>query len=272
MATYFIGDIQGCFDEFKLLLDKISFSPDTDTLYLAGDLIGRGPKSLETLDYIIQYQDAIHTVLGNHDLHFLAIANGIKSAKPSDRFEALLAHANLTSYVDYLRQQPLLIELTEHKIVLTHAGMSPQWDLAQARQATDLVATQLKSKNYTVLLTQMYQDNIDAWQEASTLLSTMIFAINACTRMRYCNRDGTLDFSQKCPPSAQLDDRFIPWYQLPNHLPENYRCVFGHWASLMGMTEDSRYLALDTGCLWGGQLTAWCLEENTTVSIPAIKL
>jgi len=269
MATYFVGDIQGCFDEFKQLLAAINFCGNNDTLYLAGDLIGRGPKSLETLEFIVANQSSIHTVLGNHDLHFLAIANGIKSAKESDKFGPLLQSEQLSIFVDYLRNQPLLIDLPQHNIVLCHAGITPQWDLATANKAARHVSSQLKSDDYGVLLQQMYGSNHNDWLAAKSCLSQTVFAINALTRMRYCESNGQLDFQLKCAPKDSAEHHLTPWYQFPCQLPNDYTVIFGHWASLMGNTGDSRFLALDTGCLWGNYLTAWRLEDNQQFKIAA---
>jgi len=270
MASYFIGDIQGCFDEFEQLLTLIDFCPQNDTLYLAGDLIGRGPRSLATLEFVVAHQDCIHTVLGNHDLHFLAIANGIKAAKKSDCFDVLLASPQLATFVDYLRQQPLLINFPQHKLVLTHAGITPQWDLDTAIDAANNVSKQLTSKDYCTLLTQMYIGNNDDWSAANSELSKTIFAINALTRMRYCFRDGQLDFTTNCAPQQCLEPTLSPWFTLPSRLPADYTVLFGHWASLIGITNAKQFIALDTGCLWGNYLTAWRLEDQEIFQIPAI--
>ncbi len=262
MATYFIGDVQGCYDEFLLLLKKIKFDHRRDTLYLAGDMIGRGPSSLEMLSYLVQHQNSIKTVLGNHDLHFLAICNGIKQAKDSDYFGPLLASSDLDLFTDYLRKQPLLISLAQHNIVLSHAGMSPQWTLAVATTMANDVSDILKSPDYVQLLTQMYVNECSDLSAATTPLHRAIFSINALTRMRYCYRDGSLNFTQNCAPEQSTDSSLQPWFDmaLSENTPTTY--VFGHWASLMGKTRHKNFIALDTGCLWGNHLTAWCAEYN----------
>lgn len=269
MATYFIGDVQGCFSEFQALLAKIKFNASQDTIYLAGDLIGRGLQSLQTLEFISQHPDCIRCVLGNHDLHFLAIANGIKRAKPSDRFDELLASPNLPNLINYLRQQPLLIHLPEFKLVLTHAGFSPLWSLDTAINAAQAVSDKLKQQDYANLLKQMYIGKNDHWPEAVTATDKLIFAINALTRIRYCYRDGRLDFNEKVAPIDCQNNKLIPWFKLPSQLPEDYLALFGHWASLMGQTHSSQFIGLDTGCLWGNHLTAWRLEDQTLTSVPS---
>jgi bis(5'-nucleosyl)-tetraphosphatase (symmetrical) len=265
MATYFIGDIQGCFDEFMLLLNKVNFNHHCDRLYLTGDLIGRGPDSLATLEYVTQHQDSIKTVLGNHDLHFLAISCGIKQAKPSDKFEQLLASPKLAYFVDYLRHQPLLIELPDEQLIVTHAGLSPQWDLATLTSAACAVETQLRQPDFSQLLSQMYCNEPNNWLDSSSKLQRSIYAINALTRMRYCYQDGSLDFSQKCPPAQLEDSRLRPWFEIDNASLDQVRIIFGHWASLLGVTTHPNAIALDTGCLWGYHLSAWCLESQQLV-------
>ncbi|NRA61216.1 MAG: symmetrical bis(5'-nucleosyl)-tetraphosphatase [Psychrobium sp.] len=262
MATYFIGDVQGCYDEFLLLLKKIKFDHRRDTLYLAGDMIGRGPKSLEMLSYLVQYQDSIKTVLGNHDLHFLAICSGIKQAKESDLFTALLASSDLPIFIDYLRKQPLLISLSQHNIVLSHAGISPQWTLGVAAKMANDVSNILTSSDYVQLLTQMYDNECSNFLTASTPIHRAIFAINALTRMRYCYHDGSLNFTQNCAPELSNDSSLRPWFDMVLSCNQPTTYVFGHWASLMGETHRKNFIALDTGCLWGNHLTAWCAEYN----------
>jgi len=270
MASYFIGDIQGCFDEFSLLLAKINFEHGRDSLFLTGDLIGRGPKALATLEYVTAHPDSIQTVLGNHDLHFLAISRGIKSAKPSDKFDQLLASPKLDYFTDYLRAQPLLIEQPEHQLILTHAGLSPQWDVTSAKQAALEVEYQLQQPDFTTLLQAMYNNQPNNWLACDSPQQRWIFTINALTRMRYCFSDGSLDFVQNCPPTELKYPELAPWYSLKNASLEQTRVVFGHWASLLGHTSHANAIALDTGCLWGNELTAWCLETDQKIVQPAL--
>lgn len=272
MATYFIGDIQGCFDELMLLLNKLNFDHRHDTLYLTGDLIGRGPDSLATLEFVTQHQNSIKTVLGNHDLHFLAICCGIKEAKPQDKFSQLLASASLSYFVDYLRHQPLLIERPGDNLIVTHAGLSPQWDLAQAVSAARAVESWLKDDDYPQLLAQMYSNEFNSWSANASRVERAIFSINALTRMRYCFADGSLEFSQKCPPQQLRAPELTPWFELKNPQLEHTRVVFGHWASLLGQASHPNAIALDTGCLWGYRLTAWCLESQQITSQQSLKL
>ncbi|MGB1297931.1 MAG: symmetrical bis(5'-nucleosyl)-tetraphosphatase [Psychrobium sp.] len=260
MATYFVGDLQACFDEFELLLAKVNFDHQQDKLYLVGDLIGRGPKPKETLDFLIAHSESMLPVLGNHDLHFLSVANGIKANKANDNFTPLLDSAELATYIDYLRQQPLLRYLKQHSILISHAGLTPQWDLATAIEQADLVHHQLTAASYVDLLSTMYR-NINDWHQCEGSHERLIFTINALTRMRFCNTQGHLEFATKNSPAKNTDNTLSPWFELAPDTPQ-YRSVFGHWAALMGETNNPNYVALDTGCLWGNWLTCWRLEDN----------
>lgn len=262
MATYFIGDIQSCFNEFKLLLAQIDFNHHRDTLYLVGDLIGRGPQPKETLDYLIAHQSSIHTVLGNHDLHFLAVAAGIKQNNPSNKFDPLLNSNNLATYVNYLRQQPLAKYLESRQVFISHAGLPPQWDIPTAMAQSKQVEQLLKSDHYQQLLQVMYGNGINQWNENASNRDKAVFTINALTRMRFCHSDYQLDFSNKLSPTQNDNVNLIPWFEMKHQLAPQQRLIFGHWASLMGKTNNPKYIALDTGCLWGSWLTCWQLENN----------
>lgn len=262
MANYFIGDIQGCFDELQALLATINFAPQQDTLWFCGDLVARGPKSLETLRFVRSLGDAAHTVLGNHDLHLLAIHAGIKAAKPSDNLDALLAAPDCSQLIEWLRQQPLLLELPDDQLVLSHAGISPQWDLQTARASAGAVEEQLRGPDYRKMISQMYHNEPSLWHNGLPEMESYRYTINSLTRMRYCQLDGSLDLNDKCPPDQQTNDQLRPWFELPGPCLAQHRLIFGHWASLMGQTTHKNAIALDTGCLWGNYLTAWRLEDN----------
>lgn len=262
MADYFIGDIQGCFDELDLLLRKLRFNHQSDHLYLVGDLIGRGPQAKETLDFLITHKSSIHPVLGNHDLHFLAISQGIKPAKGSDKYDNILGHPNLAQYIAYLRQLPLIINFPKHKAVMCHAGITPQWDLTTALEQASVVEKWLISDNYHELLTAMYDDTINDWNACNTSIKKAIFTINSLTRMRYCDANQLLDLKINCEPEHNKNINLTPWFVQTNNLSDKYKVIFGHWAALSGITKNKQFIALDTGCLWGKHLTAWHLQEN----------
>lgn len=263
MADYFVGDIQGCFDELDLLLKNIRFNHQNDHLYLVGDLIGRGPQAKETLDFLISHQSSIHPVLGNHDLHFLAIANGIKKAKESDKYNQLLQSSKLPQYVEYLRHLPLIINFSQHNIVMCHAGITPQWNLTTAIQQASNVEHWLASDVYKDLLSAMYDNTINDWDGCDSSLEKAIFTINSLTRMRYCDTNKFLDLKINCAPAQNENTELTPWFDLQMNLPTQYKVVFGHWAALSGITNNKKFIALDTGCLWKESLTAWNLQENS---------
>lgn len=262
MADYFVGDIQGCFDELDLLLRQLRFNHQRDHLYLVGDLIGRGPQAKETLDFLIAHQASIHPVLGNHDLHFLAIFHGIKKSKKSDKYDNLLDEPCLDKYIEYLRNLPLIINLPEHNIVMCHAGITPQWDLTTAIKQAKKVEDWLAGDQYTTLLSAMYNNKINDWRNCTSPIEEAIFTINSLTRMRYCFKDNSLDFKENGSPANNTNSFLIPWFKQQTHLPTQYRIIFGHWASLLGHTKNLQFIALDTGCLWGEHLTAWSLKSN----------
>ncbi|MDP2559584.1 symmetrical bis(5'-nucleosyl)-tetraphosphatase [Psychrobium sp. 1_MG-2023] len=261
MATYFIGDIQACYSELELLLKKIAFNPQRDKLYLAGDLVGRGPQPCEVLDFVLLHRDSVHTVLGNHDLHFLAVSQGIKPLNANDNFSPLLNSPNRAQYIDFLRCQPLLISLDNDNLILSHAGITPQWTLPIAKAMAKKVSQQLQSTQWLDLLKAMYNNQLNSWNQDLTEQQQAIFSISALTRMRYCHHDGQLNFTEKCSPNKLTDHSLVPWFNVnaPSH---SSKLIFGHWAALLGETASTQHIALDTGCLWGNHLTAWSLEEN----------
>lgn len=262
MATYFIGDIQACFDEFKLLLEQVNFDHQQDNLYLVGDLIGRGPKPKETLDFLIAHQSSIHPVLGNHDLHFLAVANNIKANKVNDNFTPLLKSNRLNDYIDYLRKQPLIRYIENKELIVCHAGITPQWSVEIAVTQANRVNAKLISPHYRELLEAMYS-NIADWRECKSQQDELIFTINALTRMRYCDEQSHLEFTIKVAPIENSDPTLTPWFSQQHSLVNDQKIVFGHWASILGQTDRPQFIALDTGCLWGNWLTCWRYEDNS---------
>ena len=262
MANYFLGDIQGCFDELQALLTTIDFDPGKDTLWFTGDLVARGPKSLETLRFVRALGDAGRTVLGNHDIHLLAVHAGIKTAKPADHLAPLLTAPDCDELIHWLRRQPLLIELAEFQLLLCHAGIPPQWDSLTAATCAREVESLLQSDDYLTLISQMYSNDPALWQASLAGIERQRYTINALTRMRFCHRDGRLNLNDKCAPSQQTNPDLLPWFELPGPSLASHRVVFGHWASLMGQASHDAAIALDTGCLWGNHLTAWRVEDN----------
>ncbi len=267
MATYFIGDIQGCFDELQAILAKVDFSPSRDELWIVGDMVARGDKSLETLRYIHALEDAAKVVLGNHDLHLLALHNKLKRANPKDKLTALLNAPDIQQLVDWVRNQPLLRQHPTKKLVMSHAGIPPNWSIETALAQANEVSDVLKSDDYSErLIAKMYGNDIDSWHANLPELERHIYCVNALTRMRYLYEDGRLDFASKQPPEENTNPQIKPWFLYPRSQNNDYTLVFGHWAALMGKVNSPAFQALDTGCCWGERLTLWHLESNQKVS------
>ena len=270
MAIYLVGDIQGCFNELTSLLTQVNFDHNQDVLYLAGDLVARGPNSLETLRFVKSLGESAKVVLGNHDLHLLAVHAGIKKVKKSDYLSALLAAPDINELMDWLATQPLIQKIP--KIVsnssdipftnqvqsevayMTHAGISPQWQLCDALEQANFIQTRLASPDRNTWLALMYGEKPNDWHQAITDVEKFRYSINALTRMRFCFLDGTLEFEQKDAPDDIKVSNIVPWFEL-SHTINNTPWVFGHWASLMGKSSHSNIYPLDTGCVWGNQLT-----------------
>ncbi len=268
MANYIVGDIQGCFDELQSLLRSVDFSPSQDTLWLAGDLVARGPKSLETLRFVKALDSSAKVILGNHDLHLLAVSQGIHAVKPKDKTANILTAPDSQELLTWLRHQPLLAEHEE--FVMCHAGISPQWDLITARAAAREVEAILQSDDWRWLIHQMYADKPDLWTPELTGLERYRYIINAFTRMRFCDAQGRLDMSCKLPPSQVNDDNLLPWFRVPSRIELEKVVLFGHWAALEGY-HGEQVIGLDTGCVWGGSLTLLHWETQHLVTQPALK-
>ncbi len=259
MATYLVGDLHGCLSELQHLLTQAKFDPKHDTLWLTGDLIARGPDSLETLRFVRKLGNSARTVLGNHDLHLLATAEGFARVKEKDKVTAILEAPDGKDLLDWLRHQPLLQEHDE--FVVTHAGLSPDWDMNTARKCNQEIVSQLQSSNYRALLQNMYGDGPQRWSNTLSGVSRQRYIINVFTRMRFCHPDGALDLQCKLPPEDPNIQELLPWFSLPNSHWEKI-VIFGHWASLMGH-EDKHCIGLDTGCVWGEYLTLLRWEDKT---------
>lgn len=259
MATYIVGDLQGCLDELLLLLDKVNFQPGADTLWVAGDLVARGPKSLEVLRYLKSLGDNVQIVLGNHDLHLLAVSMGLFKAKDKDRTAPILQAEDSKTLLKWLRKQPLLAEHQE--FVMCHAGISPQWTLKQARHAAREVEALLHSKEWRWLIENMYANQPDRWCDSLQGIERYRYIINAFTRMRFCYPDGRLDMACKLPPSQTNSNELVPWFEVKLREKLKKTVIFGHWAALEGY-RGKKVIGLDTGCVWGGSLTMLRWEDK----------
>lgn len=270
MATYVIGDVQGCYDELIALLESLRFRADADQLWFAGDLVNRGPKSLQTLRFAKEH--ATVTVLGNHDLHLLASAEHPGHRKRKDTLADVLDAPDRNALLDWLRRQPLLHYDKDQHTALLHAGLPPQWDIQQAQDRAREVETVLRSDNWHGFLEHMYGNRPDVWSDTLEGWDRLRFITNCFTRLRYCSEDGHLALEEKGPPGSQ-GYGLKPWFQWPRRHSRSTRILFGHWSTL-GAYDGDNVHALDTGCLWGGSLTALRLTaspERLSVDCPGAR-
>jgi bis(5'-nucleosyl)-tetraphosphatase (symmetrical) len=262
MSIYFVGDIQGCFSELKALLNQVDFDKSNDQLWVAGDMVARGPDSYKTLKYLMSLGECVNAVLGNHDLHLLAIHAGIKKAKPSDCLDELLSAPDIENIVHWLAHLPLLRKLPNENTYMSHAGISPQWTIEEAEAMALRAHQQLISPNRNDWLGKMYGELPNSWHQAITDTEKFRFTINAFTRMRYCFLTGELEFNCKDSPK-NAPYHIKPWFKLVKKQLENSQWVFGHWAALMGETDVENLYAIDTGCVWGQHLTLLRWDDKT---------
>jgi bis(5'-nucleosyl)-tetraphosphatase (symmetrical) len=263
MATYAIGDVQGCFDELKALLDLIKFNSDRDQLWFCGDLVNRGPKSLKTLRYIRSLEANAITVLGNHDLHLLATAYDHKKPGKKDTLNAILRADDADKLLNWLRHQHLLFHDKEKKITLVHAGIHPHWSIKKARKLAKEVEHILQSDNHINFYKHMYGDKPFVWDDSLSGWPRYRFITNILTRLRYCDLEGKPALNAKGPPGSQAKN-LIPWYEVPKRKSRKDTIIFGHWSTLphAGKTCKNNTYAIDSGCLWGGVLTAMRVDES----------
>lgn len=266
MATYIVGDVHGCFDELQALLELAQFDKNKDQLWLTGDLIGRGPKSLQTLRFVKGLGDGAKIVLGNHELHLLAIHQGIHAEKNSDQLGALLNAPDCDELLTWLRLQPLFLRHPECHFVMVHAGISPQWTTSQAEQYAKEVETILHGDQFKVLLEKMYGNHPASWSENLQGIERLRFIINVLTRMRYCLPDGSLDLSIKLAPKKSDNPLLKPWFEIDT-LDKSSEITFGHWASLLGQVTVEGFYGLDTGCVWGNSLTMLRWQDKKIFSL-----
>ncbi len=260
MPRYAIGDVQGCYVELRALLQKLRFSADRDELWFVGDLVNRGPQSLATLRFVRALGAGARVVLGNHDLHLLALAMGSRrKPRRSDTLDDVLGAADRDALCEWLLQLPLAVFDAECGDLLVHAGVVPQWDASKALALSCEVQAALQS-DPRGLLDSMYGNEPSRWSEGLAGPERLRFIINAMTRLRYCDRAGTLNMQLKGAPSAG-DGDWQPWFEIGARASADVRVIFGHWSAL-GLQQRPRLLALDSGCVWGGSLTACRLDGN----------
>ena len=266
MSTYIVGDIQGCYDELIALLDSASFDKANDELWVAGDLVARGPKSLETLRFIKSLGNSAKVILGNHDLHLLAISEGIRANKEKDFLTPIFNAPDRNELLTWLRNQPLFLRHPEFNFVMVHAGISPQWTVTQAETVVKEVEVILQSDDFPKLLKSMYGNCPASWSDSLTRDDRLRFIVNVFTRMRFCFLDGTLEFENKNSPEETDNTVLKPWFEIET-LDKTTDIVFGHWAALMGNASEESVHALDTGCVWGNSLTMLRWEDKQRFSL-----
>lgn len=262
MTRYAIGDIQGCLKPLQCLLNEIDFTPASDQLWLVGDLVNRGPASLETLRFLYPLRDSLKIVLGNHDLHALALARGATQMGRHASLEPLLKSPQLPEFMDWFRSLPLCIRADEGDYVMTHAGIPPIWTTGEALTYSDEISSTLKD-DHTVddFLRDMYGDEPALWSESLSGTTRLRTLTNYFTRMRCCSEDGTLDLAYK-GATETIPPGMAAWFRWPEKEPRSETQLFGHWAALEGKTERPDCIALDTGCVWGRQLTLLNMDSR----------
>lgn len=278
MATYIIGDLHGCFDEFEKLLDKISFNGKKDQIIFTGDLIGRGPKPLETLNLILKLKkenkNSVYSVLGNHDLNFLAVYYKLKEAKRKDNLDVVLKASNIEKIIDFYKGCELLYVDHDKKLAVAHAGIYPKWTIDEALEHSMAVSSVLNDDiRAQLLLSNMYADFPDHYDPllCESDMCYWRFIISSFTRMRLIRTDLKLDYGHKdCSVQDAIKDDIYPWFNFGKpflYKKEPYTLCFGHWAALKALCDRENIIALDTGCIWGDRLTAYCLETNSKISV-----
>ncbi|NRF70372.1 symmetrical bis(5'-nucleosyl)-tetraphosphatase [Aquincola sp. S2] len=249
---YLVGDLQGCCDAFERLLAEIGFSPSRDRLHVLGDLVNRGPQSLPTLERLRGLGAAATCLLGNHDLHLLAAAEHVRPLHASDTLDPILQSPEREAWLEWVRQCPLAD--TAHGWLLVHAGVVPQWDAATTLALADEVSHLLRGPDLPGFLRVMYGNEPLRWDDRLSGAERWRFVINVLTRIRFCSDDGTLEFKTK-DGSAGAPPGFRPWFEVPGRRSADTPIAFGHWSTL-GLRMEPKLMALDTGCVWGGRLSA----------------
>jgi len=264
MATYAIGDLQGCYQKFVELTELIGFNASRDKLWLVGDIVNRGPDSLSILRALMKLDDAVLMVLGNHDLHLLQVAINSGFARSGDTLQPILEAPDRKVLLDWLRSQRLFY--AEDEYALVHAGLLPDWTIDQAAILAREVESIIRGDHFEAFSRKMYGNQPDSWHGSLRGEDRWRVIINAMTRLRVCSPEGKMDFSYK-GSAATIPEGLLPWFDAPNRASKNSTVVFGHWSAL-GLRMERNLIALDTGCLWGDCLTAVRLEDRKVFQVP----
>lgn len=265
MATYAIGDVQGCFDSLQLLLERIAFDPGRDRLWLAGDLVNRGPKSLQVLRWARSLGDRVTVVLGNHDLHLLLRAAGAARKKKRDTLAKVLNAHDRVELIDWLRHQPLLH--VEDDLVMVHAGLHPSWSVPDAVALADEVCAVLRGDDWQTRIADIPAIPPPAWADDLAPVDRLRAVASVLLRLRACTAEGRLCHDFAGPP-GDAPPPCTPWFRIPGARWRDHRVLFGHWSAL-GLYRDPHCTCLDTGCVWNGQLTALRLEDDQIFQVPS---
>ncbi len=259
MSIYAIGDLQGCFESLELLLTRLPLRWDQDQLWFVGDLVNRGPHSLEVLRYVKGLGSRAVCVLGNHDLHLLSVSEGFAPLHRGDTLDGVLEACDRIELLEWLRQRPLIHCAQGYTMV--HAGLLPQWDVRQAKELAGEVEQALRAASYREFLKEMYGNRPHRWSPGLAGMDRLRLITNGLTRLRICSADGSMEFAHK-GALCDIPKGYMPWFQVPGRRSAGENLIFGHWSALgLHLDQPSRLLALDTGCLWGGHLTAVRLED-----------
>ncbi|TBU76377.1 diadenosine tetraphosphatase [Pseudomonas daroniae] len=262
MATYAVGDLQGCLKPLQCLLERVAFDPERDRLWLVGDLVNRGPESLETLRFLYRMRDALVCVLGNHDLHLLAVSRNIERLKRGDTLREILEAPDRDDLLDWLRRQALLHYDEQRDMALVHAGIPPQWSMAKAlRRAAEVENALRDDALYPMFLDGMYGNEPARWDKELHGVTRLRVITNYFTRMRFCKADGTLDLKTKEGPGT-APAGYSPWFSHKQRKTRGQKIIFGHWASLEGRCDEPGVFALDSGCVWGGSMTLMNIDSG----------
>ncbi|HEY6240448.1 MAG TPA: symmetrical bis(5'-nucleosyl)-tetraphosphatase [Burkholderiales bacterium] len=264
MATYAIGDVQGSFDELQALLDAFEFDRARDRLWFVGDLVNRGPASLATLRFVRDLGDCALAVLGNHDLHLLALAHGYAKPRGDDTLGNVLAAPDRVSLLEWLRHRPMIHVETHYTLV--HAGLLPQWDVTTAKALAEEVEAELRGPRHGVFLSQLYGSRPDRWDDRLRGADRLRVIVNAMTRLRFCTSEGVMDLHTK-GETAKAPAGYLPWFDVPGRKSAGCTVICGHWSAL-GLRIQPNLLALDSGCVWGGELSAIRLEDRHLYRVP----
>ena len=271
MSTFAIGDVQGCYKEFRKLLSVINFDTKKDTLWLTGDLVNKGPQSLDVIKYVMDLDDKAITVLGNHD--FYLIASYFKAdpwPHSTNLFDDILSHNDSSEIIRWLRHQKIIHLDHELKYILVHAGIHPEWKTKEILPLSSKIEFSLKGDHCKKFIESLWTNEPRNWNKSLEEKEKLIFAVNVFTRMRYLKKDLSLDFQEKLGPSNVKSSNLIPWYEFKSNAYKGYKTIIGHWSTL-GFRETGNLISIDTGCVWGNKMTAIKIEKNKNIKRYEIK-